>query len=347
MLFTRHTPSGFWVVEMEKPSQFATRVTRRLILAQAGALTLVSLPARAEEAGRVFRIGVLTPSSRAQPNYDGLFDELRTLGFAEGKNLVVDERGFSGRFSQFPELAVELVKAKVDVILCGGDAAIRGAQQATSAIPIIGVTDDFIGAGLIKSLAHPGANTTGISMLSSELDGKRQEVLIDLVPGLRHMAALVDPNTTLPRQLQILQDAARYRRIDLSIHNVAGPDDVVRAVAEAKASGAEALNVLASPLFNITRNTVIAQTIALRLPAMHHTPEMAAEGGLAAYGPRFSEVGRMQARLLVKVLRGAKPAELPVEQPTKIELAINLKTAKAMGLEVPGTLLALADQVIE
>ncbi|MEA2918137.1 MAG: hypothetical protein QOJ15_10218, partial [Bradyrhizobium sp.] len=137
---------------MEKPRQFAARVTRRRILAQAGALALAPLPALAQEAGRTYRIGVLTPSSRAQPNYDGLFDELRTLGFAEGRNLVVDERGFSGRFSQFPELAVELVKAKVDVILCGGDAAIRGAQQATSTIPIIGVTDDFIGAGLIKSL---------------------------------------------------------------------------------------------------------------------------------------------------------------------------------------------------
>src|SRR5258707_3784067 len=269
MLFARPHSSNFEITGMEKPNQFATDVTRRRILGQAGALAFVPLPALAQEAGRTYRIGVLTPSSRTQPNYDGLFDELRMLGFAEGKNLIVDERGFSGRFSQFPELAVELVNAKVDAILCGGDAAIRGAQQATSTIPIIGVTDDFIGARLIKSLARPGANTTGISMLSSDLDGKRQEVLIDLVPGLRHMGALVDPNTTLPRQIQILRDAARDRRIDLSIHNVAGPNDVIRAVAEAKASDAQALNVLASPLFNITRSTVIEQTIAMRLPAMH------------------------------------------------------------------------------
>jgi putative ABC transport system substrate-binding protein len=184
-------------------------------------------------------------------------------------------------------------------------------------------------------------------MLASELNGKRQVVLADLVPGARRMAALVDPATTPPRLLGAVEDAARGRGIALSICPVTDPDDVARAVTAAKAAGAQALNILASPLFNVTRHDLFARTSALGLPAIHHTLEMAAEGGFAAYGPRFSDIGRLQARLLVRVLRGAKPAELPVEQPTKFELAINLATARAMKVEVPPTMIALADQVIE
>ena len=296
---------------------------------------------------RVFRVGVLTPSVRAAPNYDGLFDELRLLGLLEGKNPVFDGRGFAAGFAQFPELATQLVSAGVDAILCGGDAAIRAAQQATRTVPIIGVSDDFIDAGLVQSLSRPGSNTTGISMLASVLNGKRQDILIDLVPGARRMAALADVKTTPPRQLEELERAAQAHGISLATYRVIDPDDVAGAIGQAKADGAEALNVLASPLFNITQQEIFARAAALRLPAIHHTPEMAAAGGLAAYGPRFSEIGRLQARLLAKTLRGAKPGDLPVEQPTKFELALNLKVARAMDFPVPPKITALADQVIE
>jgi putative tryptophan/tyrosine transport system substrate-binding protein len=322
--------------------------TRRMMLLQCGAFLLAPAAAAGQERGRVYRIGVLTPSSRAQPNYDGLFDELRQLGWlAEGQNLFVDERGFEGGFGQFRALAVGLVRDGIDAILCGGDAAIRAAQQATTAIPIIGVTDDFLAARLVQSLARPGSNTTGISMLAAELDGKRQEILMDLLPRARRMAVVLDSNTTRSGQIAILQKRAHERRVELSIHQVAQPDEVVPAVAAAKTAGADALNMLASPLFNITRHGIIEQAATLHLPTMHHTPEMAVEGGFAGYGPWFSQVGRLQARLLVKVLRGAKPAELPVEQPTRFDLVINLKTAKAMDVDVPATMIALADQVVE
>jgi len=332
---------------MPEARELRADLTRRSMLLQAGAMMLVPLVASAREGKRAYRIGVLTPSLRAEPNYDGLFDELRQLGFVAGQNPIVDGRGFAARFAQLPQLAAELVEADVDAILCGGDLAIRAAQQATRTIPIIGVTDDMVGAGLVRSLARPGSNTTGISMLASDLDGKRQEILIDLVPGARRIAALADPNTTPPERLRVLEDAARKRGVELSISRVARPEEVSPAVSEAKAAGAEALLVVASPLFNITRHLIIERTAALRLPAIYHTPEMAEEGGLIAYGPRFSRIGRMQAQLLVKVLRGAKPADVPVEQPVAFELVVNLKTAQAMGLEVPAEVLALADQAIE
>jgi putative ABC transport system substrate-binding protein len=326
-----------------------TNSTRRALLVQGGAFlfALGSGAASAAAPERVFRVGVLTPSVRAAPNYDGLFDELRLLGLIEGKNPIFDQRGFAAGFAQFPQLAAELVKADVDAILCGGDAAIRAAQQATTTVPIIGVTDDFIGAGLVRSLPNPGSNTTGISMLASELDGKRQQILIDLLPNIHHMAALADVNTTPQRQLEKLETAARDRGIALATYRVANPDEVVPAIMQAKADGAEALNVLGSPLFNITQNEVIARAEALRLPTMHHTPEMAAAGGLIAYGPRFSQIGRLQARLLAKVLRGARPSDLPVELPTTFELAINLKVANAIGVKIPRRMITLADEVLE
>jgi putative ABC transport system substrate-binding protein len=326
----------------------AVQATRRGMLLQCGAFLLAPVAASARAAARPFRIGVLTPSTRAQPNYDALFDELQQLGWsASGRSLAVDERGFSGDFTEFPMLAAGLVRDGVDAILCGGDAAIRAAQQATGRVPIIGVTDDFLAAGLVRSLARPGSNTTGISMMASELNGKRQEVLADLVPETRRMTALFDAATTPAAQIRALETAARARGIALAPCPVKRPDEVVHAITAAKAAGAQAVNVLASPLFNITRYDLIERSITLGLPTMHHTAEMAVDGGFAAYGPRFSDIGRLQARLLARVLEGANPADLPVEQPTRFELAINLAAAKAMRLEVPARMIALADRIIE
>jgi len=243
---------------------------------------------------------------------------------------------------------VELVNAQVDVILAGGNLAIRAAQQATTTLPILGVTDDMVGSGLAASMAHPGANTTGVSLLATELDGKRHELLTELIPAARHIAALTDPNTTAPGQLQALQEAARTHGVDLDIRTAATPEEIKPAIDAAKASGAAGLNVLASPVLFVNRRLIFERAAALHLPAIYQWPEMAREGGLAGYGPSIVQLFRdVVSRQLVKLLEGAKPADLPVEQPTRFELVINLNTAKELGLTIPQTVLLLADEVIE
>ena len=318
---------------------------REFITLLGGAAAAWPRAARAQQAGKVYRIGVLTPFPA-----DVLapwFNELRQLGFVQGHNLTVDGRGFSSSYEQLPAIAAELVSAEPDAIACAGDEAIRAAQALTQTIPIVATTDDMVGSGLVRSLSHPGGNTTGASLLAAELDGKRQEILIEILPSAHHMAVLVDVRTTAPPRLQEIADGARGRGVELSIHRVESSEQIPAAIDAAVAAGAAALNVLASPLLHGGRQTIIERTNALRLPAMYQWPETAEEGGLLAYGPRFSEFMRQWARLLVKVLRGAKPADLPVEQPTKFELVINLKTAKAIGHEMPAGLVLRADKVIE
>ena len=321
---------------------------RNFITVLGGAALMPLRAARAQEPGRVYRLGGLLPFPKDAPQHLALAGELRRLGFIEGQNLSVDPRGYGLRAERLPDVAAELVKAGVDVIMAGGDPAIRAAQQATATIPILAITDDMVGSALVSSMARPGGNTTGVSLLATELDGKRQEILIEFLPGARRIAALADPKTTAPRRLQTLQDAARARGIELSMHEISKPDEIIGAIDAAKAAGAAGLNVLASPLLFAERQQIITRAAASPLPTIYQWPETAEEGGLVAYGPRivqlFSEV---LSRQLVKLLRGARPADLPVEQPTKFELVINLKTAKALGLTVPPSLLARADEVIE
>ena len=204
---------------------------------------------RAQETGRTYRIGGLSSSPRDAPFVIATFDELRRFGFIEGENLTIDWRAYGQRIELIPDFAAQLVNAHVDVILVLGNTAIRAVQQATATTPILGVTDDMVGSGLVNSLARPGGNTTGISILSPELDGKRQEILIEAVPGIRRMAALADSRTSTLPQLQALQDAARAHGHELSIHRIVRPEEIPDAIDAAKASGAAALNVLASPIF--------------------------------------------------------------------------------------------------
>ncbi len=315
----------------------------------AAACPLLPLCAEAQEPGRTYRLGGLFPSPRDAPQIVAMFEELRRFGFIEGQNLTVNYwRAYGLRVELLSEFAADLIKTQVDVILAGGDAGIRAAQQATATIPILAFTDDMVGSGLVSSLAKPGGNTTGVSLLATELDGKRQEILMEAVPGLRRMAALADTNTTAPRQLQALQGAARARGVELSIHRVANPDEIAPAIDAAKTLDAAAINVLASPLLFANRQVIIERAAALRLPAMYQWPEVAEQGGFVGYGPRIVQLFReMTARQLIKILRGAKPADLPIEQPTKFELVINLQTAKAIGHEVPAVLVLRADKVIE
>jgi putative tryptophan/tyrosine transport system substrate-binding protein len=313
-----------------------------------GAIVIWAFGAMAQEPGRTYRLGGLSSSPRNGPHFVAMFDELRRLGFIEGHNLTTDWRSYGPRIDLIPEFVAELVKANLDVILVNGSAAIRAAQQATKTIPILGITEDMVGSGLVHSMSRPNGNTTGVSILATELDGKRQEILIEAVPELRRMAALADANATGSPQLQALQDAAYARNIDLSIHRIASAEEITAAIDAAKASGAAALNVLSSPFLYGNRQIVMQRVAALRLPAIYQFPEEAEEGGFVAYGPRLVQIFRqLVAQQLVKLLRGAKPIDLPIEQPTKFELVINLKTANALGLTVPPTLLARADAVIE
>jgi putative tryptophan/tyrosine transport system substrate-binding protein len=321
---------------------------RDFITLVSGATVAWPLAARSQEARRTYRLGVLTVSLRNAPYIVAMFDELGRLGFIEGQNLTVDWREYPLQIDVISEFAAELVKGHLDLIYAVGNVGIRAAQRATATIPICGTTDDMVGSGLVNSLARPGGNTTGVSILAPELNGKRQEILIEAVPGLRRMAALADSNMSSSPKLQELQDAARARNIELSIHWIARPEEIPAAVDAAKASGAEALNVLASPLLTVNRQIIAQRVAALRLPAIYQWPETVEEGGLVAYGPRLVQIYReLIVPQLVKLLRGAKPSDMPVMQPTKFELVINLKTAKALGLTMPESFLVRADEVIE
>ena len=321
---------------------------RDFIKVLAGSAMTWPLAARAQEQGRIYRLGVLSLSPRNAPWYVALFDAVKSEGLIAGQNLVVDDQGFGLRVEQLAEHASTIVKAQVDVINGGGDPPLRAAQQATKEIPIFGIAEDMVGSRFVASLAKPGGNTTGVSLLSSELDGKRQQILMETVPGAHRYAALADVNSSSPQRLQTLEEITRARGAELSIYRVAKSEEIAGAVDAAKNSGAAALNVLASTLLNNNRQIILPRTAALALPAIYQWPTVAAEGALIGYGPRLERIyGDIISRQLVKLLRGVAPADIPVEQPTKFELAVNLKTAKVLGLTVPASLLATADEVIE
>jgi putative ABC transport system substrate-binding protein len=306
------------------------------------------LAARAQQPDRVYRLGSLLYGPRTSPLYAALFNGLRRYGFVEGQNVLADPNGYGLRPEQLAAHASEVVKQRVDVIVCAGDHAIRAAQQATQIIPILGSTEDMVGSGLVHSMARPEGNTTGNSILSTELNGKRQEMLMDLLPTVRHMAALADANASTPQHLQMLPELTRGRGVEFSVYWVSEPEEIAGAIDRAKSSGAGALNVLASPFLFNRRQVIREQVTTLSLPAMYMAPDIAEEGGLIAYGANIVGLwGQLMARQLAALLSGAKVADVPVEQPTMFELAINLKTAKTLGLTIPESFLVRADEVIE
>ena len=321
---------------------------RREFITLLGGAIAWPLAARAQEPGRIYRLGVLSLTQRNAPWHVALFDAVKSDGLIAGQNLVVDDQGFGLRVGQLAEHASAIVKAQVDVINAGGDPPVRAAQQATKNIPILGVAEDMVGSRFVASLAKPGGNTTGVRLLSSELDGKRQELLMEAVPGAHRYAALADVNSSSPQRLQTLEEITRARGAELSIYRVAKSEEIAGAVDAAKNSGAAALNVLASTLLYNNRQIILPRTAALALPAIYQWPTVPAEGALIGYGPRLERIyGDIISRQLVKLLRGTKPADIPVEQPTKFDLVINLTTAKALGLTIPPSVLARADEVIE
>jgi putative ABC transport system substrate-binding protein len=320
---------------------------REFITLLGGAAAAWPLAARAQQPRRIHRLGVLHQLPRTAPQFAQLFDGLRREGFIEGRNLVIDSGGFDSRSEQYKERTALLVNSGADVLVCGGDLTIRAVQQVTRTVPIVGIADDMLASGLVASLARPGGNTTGVSILTTELDGKRQELLLELVPGARRMAALVDPDSKSATQLQEMVDAARVRGLDLLTYRVTSTEEIVSAVDAAHAAGAAGLNAMASVMINANRQVIIDRTAALRLPAIYQFPEAAEQGGFAAYGPRIEQIYRQVAVPVARLFRGERPQDIPVQQPTTFELVINLKTAKRLGLTLPEALLIRADKVIE
>lgn len=268
---------------------------------------------------------------------------MKQRGWEEGRNLrllVVPAEG-----GDLPAAAGELVARKVDLIIAHGDPLIRAAQQATTTIPIVGMTDDMLGSKLVASLARPGGNTTGLSILATELDVKRLELLHEAAPQASPIGVLADPSTVSTRPQ--LEAAARRLGIDLVILIAMNPADAARAADKLAGTGVKAVNVLASPILATASAAIIERLNGAGLPAIYQWPDYAEPGGLLGYGPRLVACYDQVAALAEKILKGAKPADLPVEQPSKFELAVNLKTANAIGLTLPQSFLARADQVIE
>jgi putative ABC transport system substrate-binding protein len=319
---------------------------RRKFITLLGGAAASPFAAMAQEPGRTYHMGCLLPNP---PNeYVAFFDGLRRRGFIEGQNLTVEYRAYGQHVDLIPQYAAELVKARVDVIAGSGDEAVRAIQQATKTIPIVGMVSDMLGSGLVTSLARPDGNTTGVSILGDESDGKRQDILIEAVPGLRLMAVLTDVNFhKKAAKLDALQEAAHAHNVEFSIYRVAKGEDIAPAIDSAQASGATALNIVSSPLFYAHRHLIMERAAAAHLPTIYEYPESAEDGGFAAYGPRRSQLWEINAQQIVKIFRGTKVADIPVEQATKFELVINLKTAKGMSVTVPATLVARADKVIE
>ena len=301
--------------------------------------------ASAQPAGQTYRLCVLVQAPRTAAHWIAFFDELRRQGFIEGVNLTVVD-AFNTPLDRADSVAAMMVNARPDAIITAG-ALTRVLQRATESIPLVTVSDDLLAEKVVTSLSHPDGNATGISILATELDGKRQEILIETIPDMQRLAILADPGVTAPEQLKALENAAKARGIMASIHIANRADDIMPAIDAALNAGAQALNVLASSLFSRYRTQIIGRMAAARLPAIYQWPEMAEEGGLMAYGPRFVALYRQQALQVSKELKGTKPADIPIEQPTKFELVVNLTTAKALGLTIPESFLALADEVIE
>jgi putative ABC transport system substrate-binding protein len=327
---------------------------RRDFIGLLGGFVVGPAVASAQEPGRLYRVGFLrlgapdaTPTSA--PTSAAFLAALEKLGFVAGKNLWIDRSGFGLSAEQMPAHAREIAAEGVDIIVAlSGDVSIQAAQEATRMIPILGVADDLVGSGFIQSLSRPGGNITGVSILSTELDQKRQDLLIELVPGLQRIAALIDVRTEVPRRLGSLVESARARGVAVELIRVERAEEIPPSIDRARDAGCGALNVLASPLFYVSRNILFDRCAALRLPAIYHLPEMAEDGGLIAYGPSIIHVLREQfPRLFQKLVEGVKPADLPAELPTQLDLAINLKTAHGIGLTVPELLLAQAREVIE
>ncbi len=315
------------------------------------AILLSSYPAAAHQADKVHRIGFLTPASlEVQKPWLAAFRQgLQALGYVEGKNVIIEQRFAAGKANRLPALAAELVRLKVDIFVIHGMQAIGVAYQASRTIPIVfAVASDPIGTGLVASLARPGGNVTGLSDFHLDLGPKRLELLKEIAPSASRIAVLWNPaNSSNVRQLKDLQAAASTLGVSLLPLAVKEPEDFDRAFASMRKELPDALNIFGNPLNGTYRHKIAAFALKHRLPAILTVRNFPEAGGLMSYGTDFRDLYRRAAGFVDKILKGAMPADLPVEQPTKFELVINLKTAKALGITFPRSILLRADKVIE
>jgi len=327
-------------------------VRRREFIILLASATACPLAAHAQQAGKVPRIGYLratSPSDRPS-QLDAFRQGLRELGWSEGRNIVIDYRYAEGRFDRLPDLAADLVRLEVDLIVAEGTQGVMAARNATGTIPIVMTTvRDPVGIGLIASLARPGGNVTGTSGSAGlEIVAKQLELLKETVPEIRHVAILSNPaNAYHQLAIREVNAAARSLGVRLQLLEARGPNEFDGAFASMANERVGALVVVSDTIFNNHRERLADLAARSRLPAAYGVRESVEAGGLMSYGTSFLELYRRSAAYVDKILKGAKPADLPVEQPTKFELVINLKTARALGLTVPPALLARADEVIE
>jgi putative tryptophan/tyrosine transport system substrate-binding protein len=322
-------------------------VNRRAFITLLGGAAAWPFAARAQQPGKLPTIGLLgatTPAAQSQLTVQ----RLRELGWIEGRTVAIEYRWAEGRSERFAQFAAEFVRLKVDVILTHNTPPVLAAKQATSIIPIVFATAaDPVGTGVVASLAQPGGNVTGLSSQTTDLAGKRIELLREVVPGLRRLAILANPdNSYVASEVREVQAAARTLGLEVDLFEIRQVQDIAR-VFEGIKGRTEALNILPDPLLFIHRLRINTLALGARLPTMHALREYVEASGLMAYGPNWPDQWRRAADYIDKILRGAKPADIPVEQPTKFDLIINLTTAKALGLTIPEPFLLRADELIE
>jgi putative tryptophan/tyrosine transport system substrate-binding protein len=322
---------------------------RDFITLLGGAAAAWPLAARAQQPGKLPTMGIIgsgTPATQSHW-YAAFVQRLRELGWIDGRTVAVEYRWAEGRDERFAEIAAEFVQRKVDVIVTSSTVGVVAAKQATLVIPIVFVAGDPVGTGLVASLARPGGNATGLSLQQTETNGKRFELLREVVPGLSRLAILANVGSpAVVLDIRGVQATARTYGLEVITLEIRRGEDITPAF-EALKGRAEALYVVVDPLVNTHRIRINTLVLAARLPTIHTLREGVEAGGLMSYGANFPDLFRRAADFVDKILRGAKPADIPVEQPTKFDLIINITTAKALGLEIPPTLLARADEVIE
>jgi ABC-type uncharacterized transport system substrate-binding protein len=325
-------------------------IGRREFVCLLGGAAAWPLAARAQQSAKRPTIGYLggTTASIENQRVAAFISQMRDLGWIEGRNVAIEYRWVEGRNDRAVEIAAEFVRLKVDLIITIGTPAALAARQATSVIPIVFTTvADPVGTGLVASLARPGGNVTGLSIQQTDLAGKRLELLRQFVPGLRALAILADAdNPANMLEIGEVQAAARKLGLGVGTFEIRRADDIAPAFAAIK-GGAEALYVAGSPLTNNSRVRINTLALGARLPTIMASREYVEAGGLMSYGPSFPDLFRRAASYVDKILRGARPADIPVEQPTKFDLVVNLTTARALGLDIAPNVLALADEVIE
>jgi putative tryptophan/tyrosine transport system substrate-binding protein len=323
---------------------------RNFIFLLAGAAAAWPLALRAQQTGKIYTVGSLTAGAGAPiPGITTLGDTLRELGWIEGKNIAFERRYAENRLDRLPALAAELVDLKVDVIVAAGTLAPLAAKHATTTIPIVmTAAGDPVGSGLVPNLARPGGNVTGLSLMVPDLGGKRLELLKELLPRMSRVAVLWNAANPYPALVfKETERAAQTLGIEVQSLEVQEPNDFGNAFEAAERHQPDALIMVEDPLTIDFRKQIADFALTHRLPAMNGFRQFVDAGGLMAYGASLSDLLRRAAGYVDKILRGAKPSDLPVEQPTKFELIINLKTAKALGIEIPPMLLARADELIE